>query len=94
MAITWNVKIAVLNIERREISVIATRTDDEAPENPQISTYRINWTEIATQEQKVNVIDEIWAMHEEKLAYDALTNGIVDDLESQAEQALQNKEGA
>lgn len=61
MAITWNVQITVLNVERREVSITAVRTDSEDPDNPQVC--RIISALIATTEQKVAVLNGLWAQH-------------------------------
>ena len=90
MAISWQVKITVLNIERREISVTATREDDEDPDSPR--TYKIPWTEIATPAQKTAVIDKIWSLHQAAIVKEGQVSAVVGTLETQAKTLLEAKE--
>lgn len=90
MAISWQVTITVLSIERKEISVIATREDDEDPDNPR--TYRIPWTEIATPAQKTAAIDKIWSLHQAAIAREGQVSTVVGTLETQAKALLEAKE--
>lgn len=92
MAITWDVKITVLNIDRKEVSVRAIRTDDADVDNILIDVYDIPWTEIATQTQKSHVLDQIWLMHTDALAHNDLVGVIVGNLEEQAKQNFESRE--
>ncbi len=92
MAITWEVKITVLNVDRKEASIRAIRTDDADVDNILIETYNIPWTEIATQAQKSYVLDQIWSMHEAALAHNNSVGVIVGNLEEQAKQNLESRE--
>lgn len=92
MAITWDVKITVLNVDRKEVSVRATRTDDTDMENILIKRYIIPWTEIATQAQKNRVLDQLWSMRAATLAHNDSVGIIVGNLEEQAKQHLESRE--
>ncbi len=92
MAITWDVKITVLNVDRKEVSVQAIRTDDTDVDNILTETYDIPWTEIATQAQKNYVLDQIWSMRVATLAYSDSVGVIVGNLEEQAKQNLESRE--
>ena len=92
MAITWGVKITILNIERREVSVKATRTDDTNPQNIDVKTYMIPGALIATVAQKTAVIDEIWAYHQAALSKETQAAAIISNLENQTASALMAKE--
>ena len=60
MVITWKVKIIPLNIERKEISLIATYTDDTDPADVKTDSYTVLSAVIKTSQQKLDVIDNIW----------------------------------
>lgn len=60
MAITWDVKITVLDYEKKHVSVAATRSDSENPQNNK--TYTVANAHIDTTTQKTAVLDAIWAM--------------------------------
>ncbi len=92
MAITWKVEITVLNIDRKEVSIRAIRTDDTDVNNILTETYDIPWTEIATQEQKSYVLDQIWSMRAAALTYNDSVGIIVGNLEEQAKQNLESRE--
>jgi len=61
MAITWEVKITVLDYKDRHVTVTATRTDSADPSNPKI--YAVGPVHIETVGQRTAVMDAIWAMH-------------------------------
>ena len=61
MAITWAIKITVLDYNQKHVSVTGTRTDSADPSNPKI--YTVNPTHIDTVAQRTAVLDAIWAMH-------------------------------
>jgi hypothetical protein len=69
MAITWSVKIAVLDYKDHHVTVSATRTDSADPENPK--TYVIPWVHIDTTAQKSAALDAIWAQMTADIAYAA-----------------------
>jgi len=90
MAINWDIKITVLDVARKTVRVTATRTDDADPDNPR--TYTILSANIATAEQKVNVLDNIWQQHQADLARQAAIDAFVGDLETAANANLEARE--
>jgi len=90
MAITWDVKITVMDVTRKEVSVTATRTDSADPTNPR--TYNIISALIATAAQKTGVLNGIWAMHQTSLARDAAIAAFVGTLEAEAKTNLEARE--
>lgn len=90
MAITWEVKINVLDVPTKTVSVTATRTDDADPDNQQVCS--VLSAVIATAAQKTAVLDELWAQH---LALDqraiAISN-FVGNLETAAKDNLEARE--
>ena len=87
MAITWEVKITVRDVVRKEVSIIATRTD-----GLDVTTFRIISAILNTTAQKNACIDQIWDMHQTHLAKQAQINNIVSGLETQAKANLEARE--
>ena len=89
MAITWKLKITVLSVVEKKISVTAVRTDDV--DNSQ-KTFSIHRAVIKTQKQKADVLDKIWAQYEESAAKQAEIDSVVENLEAQGAANLEARE--
>lgn len=90
MAITWDVKINVLNVEKKAVSIIATRTDDTDPDNPEI--HNVLYAIIETNAQKIAVMDNIWAHHEAYVQRKIQIDAFIGNLETQAKDNLEARE--
>ena len=90
MSISWDVKLIVLDIARREVSVQATRVDSAYPANPKV--YSISTALIVTAQQKGQVLDCIWDMHQAAMAREALITTYITPLEAQAKLNLEARE--
>jgi len=69
MAITWEVKITVLDYFQKHVSVTGTRTDSALPGDVRI--YTVSPRHIDTTAQRSAVLNEIWAMRTVDVALDA-----------------------
>ena len=92
MAVTWEVDITPIDLERKEVRVSATRTDDTDPENVKIETHTVLSVIIDTTAQKLAVMDQIWEMHLADVVKQAQIAAIVDALEAQAVANLEARE--
>ena len=93
MAITWDVKITPLNVERKEANIVAVRTDDIDPLNIKIETHTIITAILDTAAQKTAVLNQIWDMHLIEQNKLALIATYIGNLEIQAENNLITREG-
>ena len=84
MAITWKVKITPLNIERKEISLTATYTDDTDPADVKTGSYTVLSAIIGTSQQKLDVMDNIWGQYQTDLVKQTKVSEVIGDLEAQA----------
>ena len=92
MAITWEVKITPLDVSRKEASITAIRTDNTDPENILIEIHNIITAILDTQQQKIDILNDIWQQH---LVYQARQMAIgvyISDLEEQAKISLEGRE--
>jgi len=92
MAIKWEFKITVLDIERKEVSVAATRTDDTDPDNIQIQTCHVLSALVDTPARKAAVLDGLWHQHILQDQRAAKISEIVGGLEIQAKTNLEARE--
>ena len=92
MAAAWKVDITPIDLERKEVRVSATRTDDTDPENVKIETHIVLSAIIDTTAQKLAVMDQIWEMHLADVVKQAQIAAIVDALEVQAVANLEARE--
>ena len=92
MATAWKVDITPIDLERKEVRVSATRTDDTDPENVKIETHTVLSVIIDTTAQKLAVMDQIWEMHLADVVKQAQIAAIVDALEVQAVANLEARE--
>jgi len=90
MAITWNVKITVLDVSRKEATIVATRTDSEDADNPEVIT--IASALLNTPAQKTAELDNIWEHHLSLAAKNAAIAAIVSDLQIAAKANLEARE--
>ena len=90
MAITWDIKITPLNVERYEASVLATRTDSLDPTN--VETHNIITCLLQTEAQKLAVLENLWASHLTWGERQAAIDAYVGDLETQAKIILEGRE--
>ena len=84
MAIKWEVKITPLNIERKEIALTATYTDDADPANVKTGSYTVLSAIIKTSQQKLDVMDNIWGQYQADLVKQTKVSEVIGDLEAQA----------
>ncbi len=84
---SWDIQITVLNVDKKVINVLATRTDDAGSK-----IYTVARAPIVTAEQKLAVMDEIWAKHQLALARDTQIAAVVDTLQAQAKANLEARE--
>ncbi len=85
---TWEVKITVLNITEKIVSIRATRTVD--PND--IRTFEIHDTVIETQQQKLDAMDTIWKMYQDELQRETKLNQIIGSLVADAKINLEARE--
>ena len=83
----WKVQIELVDLERKEARITATRTDGE-----DVQTYAIKSAIIETQAQKLAAMDHIWALHEADNEKRAQIAEVIGQLESQAEANLNARE--
>lgn len=88
--ITWDVKITVFAVAKKAVSIIATRTDDTNPDNPEI--HNVLYAIIDTAAQKIAVLDNIWAHHEAYIQRQVLIDTFIGGLEIQAKTNLEARE--
>lgn len=96
MAITWVVKIKVVDLARKEASVTATRTDDSV-DPPKVFTKTIKSVLVDTTVKplvqiRANVIDMIWADYQEKVEAEQGAAALLEGWESVLESDLDAKE--
>jgi len=91
MAITWDVKITILNKAEKRASITATRTDNTDLENIKKWSVTTN-TVISTTEQKLATLDFIWSRYQKYLAKQTAINEIIGELEAQAKENLEGRE--
>ena len=88
--ITWDVKINVLSVADKAVSVNAIRIDSANPDNP--VTYIVPRAIIETDEQKLAVMDEIWDNYQLDLTKQGQINNVIGTLETQAKNNLEGRE--
>ena len=91
MALTWKVKINPLNIERKEISLTATYTDDTNPADVKTGSYTVLSAIIGTSQQKLDVMDNIWGQYQADLVKKTKVSEVIGDLEAQAVANLEGR---
>ena len=91
MAITWALTITPLNINNKEASIIAVRTDDI---DGSIKAYEVSKATIDTQTMANNIwiMDEIWGKHQIAINADAAISNFVSDLEAAGKTNLEARE--
>ncbi|KKN70113.1 hypothetical protein LCGC14_0434380 [marine sediment metagenome] len=89
MAITWEVEITIISIPTKEVSVIATRTDDVSGE---VKTYTVPRAPVETTEQKLAIMDEIWEKYQAELNAETVISAFIGTLETQAKTNLEARE--
>jgi len=92
MAITWDIKITVLDVARKDTSIVATRTDNTDPLNIKSEIHTIINTVLATAAQKIAALELIWSQHLSWQNKQAQISAIVGDLEQQAKVNLEARE--
>lgn len=85
---TWEVKITVLNLKEKIVSIRATRTVD--PND--VRTFGIHDTVITTSQQKLAAMDTIWKMYQDELQRETKLNQIIGSLETDAKNNLEARE--
>jgi len=90
MAISWNLKISILDVATKAVSVTATRTDDTDPGNPK--TYAVAYAIISSAAQKLDVLDNIWAQHQAAITRQTAIDNFIGDLEDAAKSNLEARE--
>jgi hypothetical protein len=91
MAITWDVKITVLNKAEKRANITATRIDDTDPENIKKWSVTTN-TIISTPEEKLATLDFIWNRYQKYLVEQSAIDEMIDGLETQAKENLEARE--
>ena len=89
MAITWDVKIYPLDVSRKEVSIVATRTDSVALTT---ETHTVISALLDTQEHKVHVLDTIWQLHLNYQVKQEAIEAYINDLEEIAKTNLEGRE--
>lgn len=89
MAITWEVKITVISISAKEVSLVATRTNDATGD---VKTYRVSRAPIGTAAQKLAIMDEIWEKYQADFARESDIATFIGTLEIQAKNNLEARE--
>ena len=84
---TWDVKITPLNVTRREASITATRTDGE-----DVRTFSIITAILASPEQKLAVLNDIWEQFQRDEARRAAIEAFIGDMEATAKTTLEGRE--
>lgn len=88
--VTWEVKIGIINVARKEVSVTATRIDDSVTPND-VRNYTVR-AAIKTAAQKAAVMDRVWSKHQDALALESAAATIIGTLEAQAKSNLEARE--
>lgn len=91
MAITWTVKINVLDYIQKHVSVVATRVDSADPDNPKV--YTIPSVHIDTAAQRIAALDAIWTMRTADVNKEALAAAFAPTVSSLEAAAKTNLEG-
>lgn len=91
MAISWDVKIAPINIATREASIQAIRTDSIGGSN---LTFEVPRTiiDVVTVTNNIPILDEIWGKYQKYLVCQAELSGFASGLESLAKNNLEGRE--
>lgn len=88
MAVTWAVKIEVIDLSTRAVRVVGTRTDDALPAETGVTRYSVEGTydteNHTPAELKQSFADALWDKH----LFDAARASQVDAIKTQAEAAL------
>jgi len=97
MAINWDVKIQVVDLARKEVSVTAVRTDDSVTP-PDVRSYRITSLLVDTAarslaEIRQNVVNMIWDKHQAALATEQKAATLLSGWEKALVTDLNAKEG-
>lgn len=92
MAITWELKITPINISTFEASIVATRTDDDNPENITVMVYTVHRAKIETSEQQLAIGKEIRAKHLAALAEASAVQAFVSGAEAAGKAYLEGLE--
>jgi len=92
MAITWEVTITPLNVDRKEANIVAVRTDDNDPDNVKTETHTIISAILNTQTQKTAALDNIWEQHLAWQVRQIKIDNYIGDLEVQAKINLEARE--
>lgn len=90
MAVTWDFEIKVINIQREEVRITATRTDDD-PEKGNIRVYVVSGP-AKEDDEKLRVLDHIWERFQTDLKKEPQVATIVTALKFQAKQDLESRE--
>jgi hypothetical protein len=89
MAITWNVTITPLNVERKEARIVAIRTDDVTSE---VQSFVILSAILDTPAQKNAAVNNLWQQHTEYETRKAQIAMYIGSLEEDAETNLEARE--
>jgi len=90
MAITWDIKITVLDVAMKTASIVAVRTDDTNPDNAW--TFSLSSALLDTIANKNAELDNIWNHWQAYLTRQAAIDDIVGTLESAAKINLEARE--
>ena len=87
MAISWDVKVSIVDFATERVIVAATRTDDTDPENILTESYSVDAI-ISTGPKKASVMQNIWNQH---LVYQTHI-ALIGTLEADAKANLEGRE--
>jgi len=90
MAITWELEITPLEVEKKTAYITAVRIDSEDSDNPK--TYIVHRANLSTQAQQLVALNEVWAKHQAQLAFDEQIQDFLDKLEEIGKANLEARE--
>lgn len=92
MATTWDITIIPIDVKRKEASIIAIYTDDADPLNILTEKHVILSALLDTQQQKLDVLDNIWQLHLSYQAKEIAIKNFIGTLEADAKTNLEARE--
>jgi len=90
MAISWDTQLSQVNVASKRANISFTRTDSENPSD--VFTVSYPQVVIETTEQRVALLDAVWAAWQEELASRSTIAEFITNLEQTANSNLDARE--
>ncbi|MBW2093282.1 MAG: hypothetical protein JRI80_00200 [Deltaproteobacteria bacterium] len=84
---TWELEVTPIDVERKEVSVTATRTD-----GADVRVFRIITALLDSEKNKQAIKDHIWAQYAKDVAKKEDCEGFIGDFAAAAKAELESKE--